>query len=271
MSDTAGAFKATYAELYDRHLAPLLFAPYARLLSERARTHGPRDILETAAGTGCLTRELMQTFPAGVPITATDLNQPMIDRAKARAGLERVTWRHADAMRLPFPDDSFDLVVCQFGVMFFPDKRASFGEAARVLRHGGTFLFAVWDDWSEMPDAPLVIAADVVAEMLGCDPRSLVSPPYHHEPTIRADLGATAFQRVNIERVTQPASAASAREAAIATVHGSLIRTAIEAADAARLDEATDAVEWALVARFGKAPIDGATKALIVMGQNPEA
>jgi hypothetical protein len=98
-----------------------------------------------------------------------------------------------------------------------------------------------------------------------------VSPPYHHEATIRADLGATAFQRVNIERVTQPASAASAREAAIATVHGSLIRTAIEAADAARLDEATDAVEWALVARFGKAPIDGATKALIVTGQNPEA
>ena len=184
-------------------------------------------------------------MPAGVLITATDLNQAMIDRAMAKPGVADITWQQADGMELPFPDESFDLIVCQFGVMFFPDKQASFREASRVLQHGGTHLFAVWNDWKKMPNAPLAIAADVVAEMLGCDPSSLVNPPYHHEDTIRVDLCAAGFRRVDIQRITPSAEAASAQEAAVATVDGSLIRTAIEAADPERLEEATDAVEQA--------------------------
>jgi ubiquinone/menaquinone biosynthesis C-methylase UbiE len=269
--DTAGAFKATYAELYDRHLVPMLFAPYAPIFAERAKRLGPRSILEIAAGTGIATRELAQTLPAGVPITATDLNQPMIDRARAKPGVADITWQQADAMELPFPDESFDLIVCQFGVMFFPDKQASFREASRILQHGGTYLFAVWDDWKKMPNAPLAIAADVVGKMLGCHPSSLVNPPYHHEETIRADLCAAGFRHVDIQRITQPAAAASAQEAAVATVHGSLIRTAIEVADPERLGEATDAVEQALRTKFGEGPIAGATNALMVAAEKPLA
>lgn len=262
--DTDAAFRATYAELYDRHLVPLLFAPYAEYLADRIKALKPRNVLETAAGTGILTQALAQTLPAEVAITATDLNQPMIDHARAKSAEPRIAWQQADAMQLPFPSNSFELVVCQFGVMFFPDKRASFREAARVLRPGGHYLFAVWDDWKAMPEAPLAIAADVVAAMLGCDPASLVNPAYHDETALRQDLATAQFQQIKVERAMLPAAAASAREAALATVHGSLIRTVIETQYPGRLDEATNAVQDALLAKFGRGAVRGGTSALIV-------
>jgi ubiquinone/menaquinone biosynthesis C-methylase UbiE len=266
--DTTGAFKTTYAELYDHHLVPLQFAPYAEVLAARSKVLGPRTILETAAGTGIATRELARVLPE-VSITATDLNQPMIDRAEAKPGMPNVTWQRADAMKLPFPDACFDLIACQFGVMFFPDKQSSFREASRVLQHGGKYIFILWDDWKKITHAPLAIAAEVVGQMLKCDPASLVNPPYHDEGVIRADLTAAKFQRIDIERITQPATAASAREAAIATVHGSLIRTVIETAGAGRLGEATDAVERALQSKFGTGSVVGATNALMVVAEKP--
>ena len=265
--DADAAFRATYAELYDRHLVPLQFAPYAGYLADRVKAHKPRSVLETAAGTGILTQALVQALPAEVAIMATDLNQPMIDRARAKSAGPRIAWQPADAMQLPFPNESFDLIVCQFGVMFFPDKQASFREAARVLAPRGRYLFAVWDDWKKMPDAPLAIAADVVAAMLGCDPVSLVNPGYHDETTLRQDLAAAQFQQIEVERVMLPAAAASAREAALATVHGSLIRTVIETEHPGRLDEATIAVEGALHAKFGQGPVAGRTRALIVTAE----
>jgi SAM-dependent methyltransferase len=243
--DADAAFRATYAELYDRYLGPLLFAPYAGYLAGRVQAHEPRSVLETAAGTGILSQALLQALPAEVAITATDLNQPMIDRARAKSAGSRITWQQADAMQLPFPNESFELVVCQFGVMFFPDKQAAFREAARVLTPRGRYLFAVWDDWKKMPDAPSAIAADVVAAMLGCDPASLVNPGYHDETTLREDLAVAQFQQIRVERVLLPTAAGCAREAALATVHGSLIRTVIATQHPGRLEEATNAVERA--------------------------
>jgi SAM-dependent methyltransferase len=265
--DADEAFRATYAELYDRYLVPLLFAPYAGYIADRVKAHNPRSILETAAGTGVLSRALGQTMPPEIAITATDLNQPMIDRARTKRGATRITWHQADAMKLPFPNESFDLIVCQFGVMFFPDKQASFREASRVLTPRGRYLFAVWDDWKKMPDAPLAIAADVVAAMLGCDPTLLVNPGYYNETTVRQDLAAAQFQQIKVERVMLPAMAPSAREAALATVHGSLIRTVIETQHPGRLEEATNAVERAVEARFGRGMVAGRTSALIVTAE----
>ena len=160
-------------------------------------------------------------------------------------------------MLLPFPNESFELIVCQFGVMFFPDKRASFQEAARVLTRRGRHVFAVWNDWKKMRDAPLAFAAETVAAMLDCDPASLVSPGYHDETTLRQDLAAAQFQHIRIERIMRPATAATARDAAVATVHGSLIRTVIETRYRGRLEAATNAVERALAAKFGMGPVSG--------------
>jgi SAM-dependent methyltransferase len=263
----ADAFRTTYAELYDRYLVPLQFTPYAIVTAERAKAFGPRGVLELAAGTGIATQELARILSPDITITATDLNQPMIDRAVTKQGMGRVVWRQADAMNLPFADNRLDLVVCQFGVMFFPDKQASFREALRVLRPGGAYLFVVWDDWAKMPDAPLAIAADVVGRMLGCAPVTLVNPPYHDEDTIRADLRAANLQSIKIERIARPAEASSAREAAVATVHGSLIRTVIDANDPGRLAEATDAVERAFREKFGDGLIHGTTHALIITSE----
>ena len=229
-SDNAGLFIGSFPEFYDRHLVPMNFAPYARILAGRAKGLAPSRVLETAAGTGIVTQELAQILPPDVTITATDLNQPMIDHARTKSGMPRVIWRQADAMKLPFPDESFDLIVCQFGVMFFPNKQAAFREALRVLRHGGTFLFAVWDSYRAMVDSFLVIAADVAGEMLAREPLSLLAPPYHDEDTIRADLAAAGFSKVQVERTSQASKAVSARDAAVITVQGSAIRSAIEVA-----------------------------------------
>jgi SAM-dependent methyltransferase len=266
-----GSFTGAFPQHYDRYLVPMQFAPYARLLADRAKDLAPNRVLETAAGTGSVTQELVRTLPTSVTIIATDLNQPMIDHARAKPGMAQVIWRQADAINLPFPEQIFDLVVCQFGVMFFPDKRTAFREASRVLRPGGRFLFVVWDDYGVMSDAPIAIAAATVGAILGREPLSLLSPSYHHEDTIRADLAAAGFGVVQIERISQPACAASAREAAVVTVQGSMIRTTIEGNCPERLGEATDAVERAILARFGSGPIEGATSALLVAAERPVA
>jgi SAM-dependent methyltransferase len=230
----------------------LNFAPYAEIVVDRVKGLLPRRNLEIAAGSGVVTEAVARILPSEVLITATDLNQAMIERGKVRPGMERVEWQHADAMELPFSDGAFDLIVCQFGVMFFPDKRASFNECFRVLSPGGTYLFVLWDNHADMSDSPLWIATQTVADMLKRDPRTLLNPDYFDEPTIRADLAATGFLAVRVEWFARPSRAASAGDAAVITVHGSLLRPAIEAADPSRLDEATKAVEQAIVARFGK-------------------
>jgi len=263
---SASRFKGSFAEQYDRYLVPMFFAPYAEVLADRVKALGPQSVLETAAGSGVVTQALRQKLPTGVAITATDLNQQMIDLAQTKPGISNVTWQQADATTLPFPDASFDVVGCQFGIMFFPDKQAAAREASRVLRRGGHYLFAVWDDWMEMPTAPLGIAAKVVGNILDRDPRSLMNPPYYDEPTIRADLAAANFVNVVVERISLPVKA-TAREAAVATVHGSLIRPVIEETAPERLDEATDAVEQALRPNLRAGGIIGTTTAILVAAE----
>jgi ubiquinone/menaquinone biosynthesis C-methylase UbiE len=155
---------------------PLQFEPFALDLGERLRDMTSGQVLEIAAGTGVVTRALARALPISVCITATDLNPAMLEQAKSHAGSDRVVWREADAMALPFPDEAFDRVVCQFGVMFFPDKPAGFREAHRVLRPGGRYLFNVWGDRA---GTARLLAMEVVGRSLGRDPLSLAAPEYN--------------------------------------------------------------------------------------------
>src|SRR3954468_22056969 len=217
MAGTDKLFAGNIPEIYDRFLVPLIFEAYARDLAEQVAEPEPRDVLETAAGTGVLTRALASRLPEA-RMVATDLNQPMLDHAAGwQPFASRVAWRQADALALPFADGTFDAVACQFGVMFFPDKVRSLREARRVLRPRGRFLFSVWDQIEENEFAACV--TDALAAMFPEDPpRFLARTPHgYHEPEqIRADLTAAGFTRVSVEGVRHRSRAPSARDVSVA-------------------------------------------------------
>jgi ubiquinone/menaquinone biosynthesis C-methylase UbiE len=194
--DSDKIFAGSIPKLYDTHMVPLIFEPYAQDLVQRLKTKPVSQLLEIAAGTGVVTRALAAGLDAGTAIVATDLNQAMLDHAATVGTKRAVQWRQADAMKLPFADGSFDAVVCQFGAMFFPDKGKAFAEARRVLRRGGVFLFNVWDriEDNEFADVVTEALAGVFPED---PPRFMVRVPhgYHERSLIARDL-ASGDERV---------------------------------------------------------------------------
>lgn len=268
MKDTDKVFAGSIPRLYDEYLVPLIFQPYATDLAERVAARSAARVLEIAAGTGVVTRALAARLPAGASIVATDLNQEMLDRA-AQVGTRRpVEWRQADAMSLPFAEASFDAVVCQFGAMFFPDKPKAFAEARRVLRPGGFFIFNAWDRIEENEFAEVTMAA--LATVFPQDPpRFMARVPhgYHDRATIERDLEAGGFAAPAFATVAARSRAASPRDPAIAYCQGTPWRSEIEARDASRLGEATDAVERAIAARFGAGPVDAKIQAHILVAE----
>jgi ubiquinone/menaquinone biosynthesis C-methylase UbiE len=259
---TDSVFAGSIPAFYDRYLGPMNCAPYAADLVARIGALAPARVLEIAAGTGIVTRAMALAFPAGVEIIATDLNQPMLDFAAMQPGVERVVWRQADALQLPFDDGLFDVVVCQFGVMFFPDRIAGHREARRVLRPSGRYLFNVWDRIEENEFSAVVQTA--VAALFPHDPPGfLARRPFgcHDVATIREELRRGGFERIEVSTVALRSCAPSAREPAVGMCEGTPLRSEIEARDATRLAEATDAAAAALAAWFGPGPIEGKIQA----------
>ena len=204
-------------------------------------------------------------LPGTTEIVATDLNQPMLDFAAAQPGAARATWRSADALALPFFDKSFDVVVCQFGAMFFPDKVAAYREALRVLRPGGSFVLGVWDRIEDNEFAEIVTGA-VGALFPGDPPSFLKRTPhgYHDATRIRGELASAGFATVAVETIARRSQAAGYRDPAIGYCQGTPLRNEIEARDASRLGEATEAAAAALGARFGFGPVDGKIQAHVI-------
>jgi ubiquinone/menaquinone biosynthesis C-methylase UbiE len=265
MTQADTLFAGSIPALYDRYLGPFIFEPYARDMAARVARLAPRRVLETAAGTGIVTRAMARALPGETAITASDLNQAMIDHAAAKTEAPNVAWRQADALALPFADEAYDAVACQFGVMFFPDKVAGYREARRVLRPGGTFLFSVWDSIENNEISRIVTEA--VAALFPADPpRFLARTPHgHHDiAAIREQLGQAGFGRIEIETVEKRGRSPSARDPAMGFCQGSPLRGEIEARDAGRLEEATAAAADAIAARFGPGPIDGKIQARVI-------
>lgn len=261
-----GDFSGSVPELYERYLVPLLFEPYAVDLAARVARRRPARVLEIAAGTGVLTRELARGLPPEAAILATDLNQPMLDKAAAVGTSRPVEWRACDAMELPFDDASFDVVVCQFAAMFFPDRAKAYAEARRVLRPGGTFLFSVWDRIEDNEFADVVTRA-LEAPFPDDPPRFLARLPHgYFEPReIERDLGRAGFDgAVEIETRADVSRAASPRVPAVAYCQGTPLRSEIEARDASRLDECTELAAKAIAERFGPGPVEGRIQGHVV-------
>jgi ubiquinone/menaquinone biosynthesis C-methylase UbiE len=266
MTVTDKVFAGSIPALYERYLVPLIFEPYAFDLAKRLAEAQPRQVLETAAGTGVVTRAMATRLPASTRITATDLNQPMLDQAKTRhSQTGQIEWKAADAQALPFADQSFDVVACQFGAMFFPDKVQAYQEARRVLKPGGRFLFSVWDRISTNEFADIVTRA-LAAVFPDDPPRFLARTPhgYHDVERIRADLKAAGFADISIAAVDERSKASSPRDPAIAYCQGTPLRNEIEARDASRLQEATIRAEDAIAQGFGTGAVDGRIRAYVI-------
>ena len=257
-------FRGDIAAIYERLLVPLLFDAYALDMAARMARFAPRRVLETAAGTGAVTARLVAALGADARITATDLNAPMLGVARGKIADPRISWQQADALTLPFADATFDAVVCQFGVMFFPDKLRAYREAHRVLAPGGHFLFNVWAGIADNEFAQ--VETDALAPLFPASPpRFLVRTPhgYHDEAAIRGTLAAAGFTNIAAESVVHTSRAASARDVALAYCQGTPVRNEIEQQEPTRLAEATQAAERALVARFGSGAIEGRIRALV--------
>lgn len=263
-------FAGSVPELYDRHLMPLIFEPYANDLVTRLAALNLRSVLEVAAGSGVVTRAMAAGLPESVAITATDLNQPMIDYAQSAGTARPVIWRAADVMDLPFDDASFDAVVCQFGVMFFPDRAAAYAEAARVLRPGGVFLFNVWDEIGQNEFADLVTTA-VGGLFVDDPPVFLARTPhgYHDEATIRADVAGGGLVTAGFEALEARSRASSAEVPAIAYCQGTPLRNEIEARDPSMLREATSVATAAITQRFGATDIDAKIRGYVITATKP--
>lgn len=261
--DSDTLFAGSIPELYDRLFVPLIFQPYADDMARRVAALAPSRVLETAAGTGVVTRAMARALPAHVELVATDLNQPMLDRAVAVGTSRPVHWQQADAMQLPFGDECFDAVVCQFGVMFFPDKAHAFSQARRVLRPGGVLLFNVWDRIEDNELAELVTAT--LAEVFPADPPRFMARTPHgwfDQAATARDLANAGFSvPPRIETVTERSRAPSALTAAMAYCQGTLLRTEIEARQGATLAQATTICEAAIARRFGAGEIDAKIQA----------
>ncbi len=266
-SDSDKVFAGAIPKLYEEYLVPLIFEPYAADLVARLASRPLTRVLETAAGTGIVTRKLASQLPPAVAIVATDLNQPMLDWAREIGTARTVAWRQADATQLPFEDAGFDAVACQFGVMFFADKVKAMAEARRVLKPGGIFIFNVWDRIEENEFAQTI--SNALEQLFPDDPpRFLARTPYgyYDHATIAQDLQAAGFStRPRLTTIAARSRAMSAQDAAIAYCQGTPLRAEIEARGTHRLAEATDVAAQAIAQRFGTGTVDGKIQAHIIV------
>ena len=265
MKDEPAQFSGSIPAAYDRYLRTLLFQPYAEDLAARLEMKGPGSVLELGCGTGILTRVLRSRLPSTVKLTATDLNEPMFRNAADKfAKEESVEWLQADACSLPFDDKVFDAVVCQFGIMFVPDKALAAREAHRVLKPGGLFLFSVWDalEHNELTR----IAHETIAGYFEKDPPAFYQVPfgYHDHNEIKGMLGEAGFREIHIEVVDKVSAADRVEDAAKGLVQGTPVAVAIAERDPSLVPVITSGVTDAIKNRFGAADIRVPMRALVI-------
>jgi ubiquinone/menaquinone biosynthesis C-methylase UbiE len=259
-------FEEGVAEFYDSLLVPILFEPYASEMAIVAERLKPGSVLEVAAGTGALTRALRVTLDPATEIVATDLSQAMIDVGAPSLTMSRTHWMHADAQNLPFASSMFDLVVCQFGVMFFPDKLKAYDEAKRVLRSGGRFLFTTWDSLPANDFARCV--DECLASLFPSNPPDFLrnlSYSYFDIASIKAQMSWAGFDAISCDRI-ELTSVAAAHDIAAAFCQGTPLREEIESRAPARISEIVDEVAERMESRYGVRPCGGMS-AFVVVGR----
>ena len=258
---SAASFSGSIPAFYDSQLGPVLFEPYASDLVARVPRRERLRVLELACGSGIVTRRLRETLPASATLVATDLNDAMVDYAR-RAVPGEIEWRQADAQALPFDDGSFDVVVCQFGFMFLPDKPLGFREARRVLEPGGSLLGNVWSPLAQNPAVEAV--HDKLAELFPDDPPRFFETPYGYDrERLRADVEQADWSGVILEEVRLDGESPSAAEYTLGFVRGSPLSHEL-AERGADVDEVHEAVTGAAAAVGGDRPLRAEQAAIVI-------
>ncbi len=264
MVDVRANFSGSIPEYYDSCMGPAVFEPFADDLVRRVAARPPGDVLEIACGTGIVTRRLRERLEPAVRLVASDLSKAMLDYARRKLREpDGVEWREADACKLPFGDGEFGAVVCAFGVMFVPDRRAAFREARRVLKDGGTFLFNVWDRIEKVPHG--MAGAAALESFFPGDPEMRFTTPYEmHDPVLLRDLLAGAgFQELRIETTRIQVCGVSARTLATGQIRGTP-RSAMIEKRGVPLDAVIDKVTAELTRIGGADPYRSHAQAVVV-------
>jgi ubiquinone/menaquinone biosynthesis C-methylase UbiE len=254
---------------YDRNLGPLLFVDYAADISRRVAACSPQQVLEIAAGTGIVTRQLRNLLPVGVRLTATDLNPPMLEIARTKfLPDESVEFRQADATALPFADGSFDAIVCQFGVMFFPDKDKSYREVLRVLVPGGHYLFNVWDTHRHNPVGR--IAHEVVGSFFPADPPQFQSVPFAYRfESIKDSLIDAGFTNIGAVVVQLQKEVPDLASLARGLVYGSPIIDQVRQRSCVEAEQIVDAIVREYRKEFRNDPACIPLQAIVFSAEKP--
>lgn len=270
MSTSDTNFAGSIPQLYDNYLVPLIFGGYAEDMAARVAGLGPSAVLEVAAGTGVVTRALAARLSSDARYVVTDLNQPMLDHAMRKQGADpRLMWQQADGLSLPFPDAAFDVVCCQFGAMFFPDRVRGYGEAKRVLNPDGTLVFSVWDRIEENAFANDVTTA--LSQYFPADPPLFLRRTphgYHDAVLIREELERAGFSTIVIEKIDQISRAGTPLDVAIAYCQGTPLRSEIEDRGPDVLSAATEHVAAIIASTYGSGEVAAKIQALVITAKS---
>jgi ubiquinone/menaquinone biosynthesis C-methylase UbiE len=223
------SFTGSIPANYDRYLGPILFETYALDLAERVKSKKLDNVLELACGTGRLTRHLSKLVPENGHYIATDLNPDMMAVAQSKIADKKIEWRVANAQDLPFENNSFDLVVCQFGVMLFAEKEKAFAQVFRVLKPQGAFVFSVWDDIKYSPKVALV--NKVMQDVTGANPADFLTKgphSFYNKSEIRNLLMEAGFTNIQIEEVQKTVTLENPEDLFKGFTEGSPLRLYIE-------------------------------------------